>query len=131
MSDPQSRPFNLGNRRIIDQLSGSQPFELARDFAGIDAGKMRNGLDVDVIRIEENPAVGRIRARIVGPLAEQHVKRVKSDTRGAQTGHRPDHSRQVGEIAQTPISSRPQGIELDCDDPAFAPLALPGSGGVK
>ena len=62
---PQRSPFQPGNPRIIDDIALSQPPERLAFLAGL---KSRHVFNVDIKRIQKQPAVWRIRAAIGRPV---------------------------------------------------------------
>ena len=89
-------------------------------------------LDVDIERIEEQPAVRRVRtAGRAGPVIELRVQRIESDARAAKVGNDFQQVGEIAEIAVAPVAPRAHAIELHRQDPAFPPVALIGGCGLS
>src|SRR5581483_1479602 len=97
--------------------------------SAIKTGEFGNSLDVDVERIEEQPAVGRIGARLFGPIREQGVQRVEPDAGSTDSSGKLDQLRQIGEIAMTPVSPRAHTVKLYRQGPEATAIALEGRHG--
>ncbi len=84
-------------------------------------------LDVDVERIEKQPAVRRIRAaRAARPVIKLRVQRVEPDAGAAEIGDDVQQRREIAEIAVAPVSPRPHPVKLHRQHPAFPAVALIG-----
>ncbi len=82
----QRAPFQFGDRDIVDDVALSQPGEgvaIAVKIAGLE---FRQSFDVDVERIQKQPAVRRIGAAIGRPVIEQSMQRIEADAIGSQSG---------------------------------------------
>ena len=66
----KTQGIELGARHadVVDQLAAAQRIEIDAGRRG--AGKFRNGVDIDVERIDEDAAVRRIRARLLRAIGE-------------------------------------------------------------
>jgi hypothetical protein len=88
--------------------------------------KSRHLLDIDVKRVQEQPAIRRIRATVGRPVVKQRVQRIEPDTVGAQLGRHVDQASKVAKIADAPVASRPDPIKLDGKQPATVETAGEG-----
>ena len=102
---------------IVDEVLFPERFDVALEFRPRCLRKFGNGLDVDVERIEEMPAVGKIRAGLLGPVVEQGMQRIESDRRGAVRGGDVDQVCEVREITVAPVAARADAVELHGDRP--------------
>ena len=84
-------------------------------------------LDVDIERIEKQPAVRRVRtARATRPVIKLRVQRVEPDAGAAEIGDDVEQLREIAEIAVPPVSPRPHPVKLHRQHPAFPAVALIG-----
>ena len=97
-----ARAISAGDGDIIDDLARPQRCERVAG-PGIEI-KFRQLFDVDIERIEKQPAVGRIRAAIAGTIVEQRVQRIEADAVSAKMRGEFDHAFEIGEIADAPIA---------------------------
>ena len=70
---PQLR---LCDALIVDNVLPAQALDLLFQAGGLQAGKFRHRLHVDVERIEEQTAVRRVGTGVRRPVVEQSVQRV-------------------------------------------------------
>jgi hypothetical protein len=108
---------------VIDQLALPKLFHLALQSGCGKAGKLRYRLDIDIKRVEEQPAVRRIRACGLGMVIEQSVQRVEGDARSTELARKLEEAFEVGEVTMTPVAPRPHPIKLHGERPQ-----TPGSG---
>ena len=79
--------FERRDRRIIDQFGVAQPGNISGETVPHDAVELLDRLDVDIERIEEQPAVRRVRAAgACRPVIELRVQRVEADACAAEIG---------------------------------------------
>ncbi len=83
----------------------------------------RNFLDVDIERVQKQPAVRRIWAAIHRPVIEQRMEGVEPHPVGAQRPCEFDQLLKVGEIADAPIARRADAVELHRQQPAAVEIA--------
>src|SRR5258708_27448149 len=83
-----------------------------REASRAESGKFRDGLDIDVERVEKKPAVRRIRAGGVSVLIKQRMQRIERNAGGTELGRKGEQARQIGEVAMAPIAPRAHAIEL-------------------
>ena len=76
---PQRAPFQAGNRDVIDGFALPQSRRGLCAFSQGAGWKLGNFFDVDIERVEKQPAVRRVRAAIAGPVVEQCVQRIEAD----------------------------------------------------
>jgi hypothetical protein len=125
---PQRTPFQFADGDVIDDIASSQPGERAAGL-GQNAGlKSRKLFDVDIKRIEKQPAVRRIGAAIGRPVVEQRMQRIEADTVGPQMACQFDQPFEVGKIANPPVARRPDAVELYRQQPAAVEIAAEGLG---
>ena len=86
--------------------------------------KFRELLDVDIERIEKQPAVRRIGTAIAGTIVEQGMQRIEADAVGPQVMRQFDQAAQVGEIPHPPIAGRAHAVELDGQQPAATEITV-------
>ena len=79
--------------------------------------------DVDIERVEKQPAVRRIGAAIARAVVEQRVQRIEADAVGAEMIGEFDQAGEVGEIAHAPIARRADAVKLDREQPAAVEIA--------
>ena len=116
IGEPQC--FRLGgdHARVVDELLRAQRLDLLLEPGGGEAGKFQHRLDVDIAGVEEQPAAGRVGARL-GMLVEQRMQRIKSDAGGAEIGREIDQPEEVGEIPVSPVAMRAHAVELHGERP--------------
>ena len=115
-----------------DALMGDQVAAAQRGNFGVEPGrgeawKFRDRLDIDVERVEENPAVRRIGARLVRAVGKQRVQRIETYRRNATRSSQRHQPSKIAEIAVPPIARRSQRIELHSERPETPPVALKGA----
>ena len=119
----QRTPFQFGDALIVDNIAGPQPGD------GVGALGQRAGLksgdffDVDIERIQEQPAVWRIGTAIGGPVVEQSVQGIETDAIGSQIARQFDQRFEVGKVADSPVARRADAVELDRCKPAPLEIA--------
>src|SRR5436305_10966792 len=116
----QRPPFQPGNPHIIDYITLSQP---SQRFAFLPWLKSRYPFDVDIQRIQKQPAVRRIWAAIGRPVVAQHVQRIEADSVGTELGCEFDQAVEIAKIPDAPVARRPDAIELNGEQPATAEIA--------
>src|ERR1700730_2064947 len=109
--------LGLGYATVVDGVLASQPRELLLQAASFDAWKLRYRFHVDVKRVEEKSAVGKIRTRFLRLIVKPGVQRVEPDARGAEIGSKIDEGKEIGKIAMAPIAQRPHPVKLNCQPP--------------
>ena len=123
---PQRAPFQSGDRDIIDGLALPQPRRGLCAVGKCTLRKLGKFFDVDIERVEEQPAVRRIRAAIAGLVVKQRMQRIEADTLGAQIIGELDQVFQIGEITHAPVANRADAIELNREQPAAVEIAGEG-----
>src|SRR5262249_46423584 len=78
--------FGVRYALVVDEVLFAKMLDLVRQAGRVRPGKFRNGIDVDVERVEKEAAVGGIGARVLRPVDEQGVQRVEPDAGGTQVG---------------------------------------------
>src|SRR6185295_8510878 len=108
----------MPHTRVIDYAGCAQmrrrPCEL------IDLGVVAHrelGFDVDVQRIEKQPAGRRIRARVLRTIGEKGVKRIERNRRSTRFTHRRTDPCEGAEVAYAPIGIRAQRVKMFCGTP--------------
>ncbi len=94
---------------------------MASRFPGGDVGEF---LDVDIERIEKQPAVRRIGAAIGRTVVEQGMQRIETDAVGAQLTGEPDQRFEIGKIPDSPVARRADAVKLDRQQPAAVEIAV-------
>ena len=124
----QRAPFQPGDRGIVDEIALPQFRE--RNAVHGARLKSRDAFDVDIERIEKQPAVGRIGAAVIGPIVEQCMQRIEADAIRAQLSRQFDQPFEIAEVADSPVAGRPDAVELDRQQPAAVEIAAecPGRG---
>ncbi len=123
----QAQPFQRGHVGIGHAVAFAQTGR-GRSRVGHEVrGEFGDGLDVDIERIEEQPAVGRIRAAIGRMVVEQDVQRIEPDTVGAELLGEPHQICKIGEIADAPVAVRTDAVELHGEQPAAVEIAAEGA----
>lgn len=125
----QAEPFQRRHVRIGHTVAFAQPRGGRRRVGDEVGGKLRDGLDVDIERVEKQPAVRRIGAAIGGVVVEQNMQRIEPDAIGAELPAEPDKIGEVGEIANAPIAVRADAVELHGEQPASGEIAAEGAFG--
>ena len=123
----QGSPFQRRHIGIGDTIAFAQPRGGRGRVRDEVCRKFRDGLDVDIERIEKQPAVRRIGAAIGRMIVEQHMQRIEPDTVGAQLLGEPDEARQIGEIADAPIAVRTDAVKLHGEQPAAVEITAKGA----
>jgi hypothetical protein len=115
----QPQPFQLGacDAVVVDEFFQAQRVQVVGQPGRRHAGELRNGVDVDVERVEKQAAVGSVGARLRRPVWEKRVQRVEPDAAGADFAGDLDEVRKIGEVAVAPIASRAQGVKLNGQGP--------------
>jgi hypothetical protein len=72
---------------------------------------------INVERIEKQPAVGRIRTRLVRLIIKQRMQRVDSNRGSAPRRRDLKQLIEIGEVAVAPVARRPYAIKLDRKPP--------------
>ncbi|MEY9443706.1 hypothetical protein ABIE82_001154 [Bradyrhizobium diazoefficiens] len=123
----QGEPFQRRHVGIGDAIAFAQPRGGRGRIGDEVRGKFRDRLDVDVERIEKQPAVRRIGAAIGRVVVEQHVQRIEADAVGPELFCEPDEIGKVGEIADAPVALRADAVELHGEQPAAVEIAAEGA----
>jgi hypothetical protein len=89
---------------IIDKFGLTKRCDLIRQSCGLQTGKFLDPLRIDVMRIEEQPAAGRIGTVGIGTIVEKRMQRVKPNPRCAKARGNFDNGFKIGEIAMAPIA---------------------------
>ena len=122
----QGQPFQGRHVRIGHTIALTEP-RGGRGRVGDEVGgKFRDRLDVDVERIEKQPAVRRIGAAVGRMVVEQHMQGIEPDAVGPQLLGQPNETGEVGEIADAPITVRADAVELHGKQPAAVEIAAKG-----
>jgi len=79
-ADRSPRHFKFGDGGIIDDIAPPQPDDGVVAFGESTGLKFRKLFNVDIERIEKQPAVRRIGAAIGRAVIEQRVQRIEADT---------------------------------------------------
>jgi hypothetical protein len=119
----QRAPFQGGYRRVIDQFALPQLGNGAAPAGEGTGGKLGNSFDVDIERVEKQPAIRRVGAAIAGSVIEQSVQRVETDPVRSQLPRKLDQLFEVGKIPHPPVTRRADTIELDGEQPAAVEVA--------
>ena len=120
--ETQAVEFCPCDQRVIDEIACAKNADVNASDRG--AWKLRNGVDIDVERIEEDAAVRSVGARLGGALDEQRVQRVQPDTSRAACCRKRDHAREIAEIAVPPVSARAKHVKLNRQKPVPPPIPL-------
>ena len=118
----QRAPFQSGDGDIVDNVALLSAGRARRCCAGIGL-KIAKLFDVDIERVEKQPAVGRIWAAIGRAVVEQRMQRIEADAVGAQMIGKFDQPFKIGEIANSPVARRADAIKLDREQPAAVEIA--------
>ncbi|MGY3656972.1 hypothetical protein ACVJ19_003635 [Bradyrhizobium sp. USDA 376] len=123
----QGQPFQRRHIRIGHAVAFAQPRGSGGRVGDEVGGIFRDRLDVDIERIEKQPAVRRIGAAIGRLIVEQHMQRIEADAVGAELLGEPDETGEIGEIADAPIAVRADAVELHGEQPAAIEIAAEGA----
>ena len=120
-----ARHFSRGDADIVDDIAlpAAAP---APPVVGVRL-KFGDLLDVDIERVEKQPAVRRIGAAVARPVVEQRMQRIEADAVGAELCGQLDQAFEIGEIANPPIARRADAVELDRQQPAAIEIAAEGA----
>ena len=120
-----ARHFSPATRDIVDdhRLPATRASASLVSASGGNSGML---LDVDIERVEKQPAVRRIGAAIAGPIVEQGMQRIEADAVGAEMVRELDQAGEIGEIAHAPVARRADAVELDREQPAAVEIAAKG-----
>ena len=123
----QRRELGRRHPRVVDDIDRIRRSRLV-PFAEHDDAALGLGHrgEVDVERIEEQPARRRVGARVLGPRQRQRVQRIDADGCAAAGLDRLDQLGQRGEIADAAVVVAPQRVELMRDAPHPRAVAHPG-----
>src|SRR5262249_45930782 len=116
--------LELGDRKIVDELAVAQPPDLALESFDLPRPEAWRALDIDIKRIDEQPAARRIWASRRRTVIKQRVQRVETHARATHLGYDLKERRQIGEIAMAPVARRTRAIELDRENPRAPAVAL-------
>src|SRR6185437_5310640 len=99
----QRAPLQCSETLVIHTMSlpQSRDFIVLAKIGGVEFGDF---LRINVKRVEEQPAVRRIWTAIFGPVIEQDMQRVKTDSIGSEVTGQFDQCRKIGEIADAPVA---------------------------
>jgi len=109
----QPAPFQFGDGGIIDDIALPQPHDGVAVFGESTGSKFRKFFNVNIERIQKQPAVRRIGAAIGGAVIEQRVQRIEADTIRPQLAREIKQPFEVGEVPDSPVARRADAIELD------------------
>ena len=120
-SPAQRPPLQAGDADIIDDIACPQRRQRLACFGiGLKFGKLFN---VDIERVEKQPAVRRIRAAVARAVVEQGVQRIEADAVGAEMIGEFDQAGEVGEVAHAPVARGADAVKLDREQPATVEFA--------
>ena len=85
--------------------------------------KFRKLFDVDIERVEKQPAVRRIGAAIARAIVEQGMQRIEADAVGAEMIGEFDQAGEVGKVTYAPVARGADAVKLDREQPATVELA--------
>ena len=80
----QRAPFQLGDAGIIDNGALPQPGDLTGAFGERLGSKLRHFINIDIKRVQKQPAVRRIGAAIGGAIIEQRMQWIETDAVSSQ-----------------------------------------------
>ena len=127
ISEMQAGELGGSDARVSDQRRLAQGGDFTGKPGCRQAGKFRNRLHVDIERVEEDAAIGRVGARALRVFGKQRMQRVEPDAGGAMRGGARDEMAEIGEIADPPVAARAQGVELRRQQPQPTAVALPAA----
>ena len=117
----QRPPLQAGDADVIDDIACPQRRQRLACFGiGLKFGKL---FDVDIERVEKQPAVRRIRAAVARAVVEQGVQRIEADAVGAEMIGEFDQAGEVGEVTHAPVARGADAVKLDREQPATVELA--------
>jgi hypothetical protein len=99
----QGVEFCTCNLRVVYEITCAKNADV--NAGGRAAWKIRNGVDVDIERIDKEAAVWGVRARLTSALNEKGMQRVCPDTSGAARCCKRNNAREIAEIAVAPVSA--------------------------
>src|SRR5450631_2293021 len=108
----QRAPFQFDDGGIIDDIACSQPRDGVAAFSESTALQFRQLLNVDIERIQKQPAVWRIRAAMGGAVIEQRMQWIEADAIRSQLAGEFDQPFEIGEIPDPPIARGADAVEL-------------------
>ena len=116
LENPQ---LGRGDRGVIDKLAFSQPRKRALELVRADElhralalDEIGNRLDVQIKNIDEQPARGAVGARVRRVVREKCVQRIDACDVGAFCRPDTDQRREIGEVANAPVTLGTHAIEL-------------------
>jgi len=121
----QCLPFQSGHGDVVDHVECPQARQ--RGFGRGVEPKFGKLFDVDIKRVEKQPAVRRIRAAIARTVVKQRMQRIETDAVGAEAMGQFDQALEVGEIADPPIAPGADAVKLDREQPAAVEIAGEGA----
>jgi hypothetical protein len=101
----QRRKLGLRDREVIHQLGAAKSRDGGREPGRVARAVFGYRLDVDVERIEKQPAARRVRAAGAPPVVEPRVQRIEPDTGAAELRHDLQQIGEIGKIAVAPIAA--------------------------
>ena len=90
---------------MIHQLPLRKFRHLAAQPARPEPGKFRYRLDIDIERVEKQPAVGRVGAGSLGTIIKQDMQGIERHARSPEPGRELDQADEIGEVAVAPVAS--------------------------
>ncbi len=119
----QAEPFQRRHVGVRHAIAFAQAGSGRRRVGHEVRREFGNGLDVDIERIEEEPAVRRIRTAVGRAVVEQNVQRIEPDAVGPELLGEPDQIGEIGEVADAPVAVRTDAVELHGEQPAAVEIA--------
>ena len=114
-------PLQAGDADVIDDIACPQRRQRLACFGiGLKFGKL---FDVDIERVEKQPAVRRIGAAIARAIVEQGMQRIEADAVGTEMIGEFDQAGEIGEVAHAPVARGADAVKLGREQPAAVELA--------
>ena len=123
----QGGELDAGHICIGNDVRGAQGAEFGLEPRRNDAGKFGKRFDIDIERVEKQPAIGRVGARLVGTIREQRMQRIEADAGRAAVRRNRHQPPEIAEIAVPPIAGRAYRIKLDGQRPIPPSVTLEGT----
>src|SRR6185295_1848812 len=86
------------NAGVVDQVVLPQRGDGRCKIRQRGAGIFRDGFDVDIERVEKEPAAWKIGTCFLGPVIEQRMQRIETNRRSAELGRDLDQVGKIGEV---------------------------------
>jgi hypothetical protein len=112
VSQTEAGDLGMGDADVSDHVRRAQRVNFLVESSRRGAREFRNRLDVDIERIEIQPAVGCVGAGPFGAFRKQCVERIQADPGGATRRREADELLEIAEIAVSPVASRAHRVEL-------------------